>query len=1704
MNIAFIVGVARSGTSILGELIALHPDVRYLFEGNELWEAIDIPGRSDSHRLTADHASGKVIKTIRAVMKTNTANSALLVEKNPRNVLRIPFLHKILPEAKMIHIVRDGRDVACSLIPGIGKDTWEHLKPPSWRRFAEEKGIVRCAHTWKECMEIALHDLSKVPHLQIRYEDLVSKSREVAILILDYLGLSHHPAVLDFCSKIQNETEGSYHAKHQDEWFQNDHQRRVGRWSENLTVHEQKETEQIIGPLLEKLGYKTEHLARVTARPVCIAGMHRSGTSMVAQLLAKCGLYLGRQQDILGRASDNQDGFWENLQFVKLNDEILFRLGGAWDFPPRFRKGWEKLQDIRPIKDAAQKLTAAFQGHEPWGWKDPRNSLSAPFWEDILGPDNVRHIICLRNPLEVAGSIQKRNGNSFAFSFNLWLAYNKTILENTAPEQRIITHYEAFFSDPQRELQRLFDFLGIQVSSNVINEACSKVSRSLRHHAFKRDDLVKAGASRELIKLYEEMSAQAGPVYNQHTVAGKSDISKGDCMGSSLPSVAQEGSRSLQTQSDTIRKGLVSIVILTFNQLKFTQECIESIRQYTPEPHEIIFVENGSTDGTVTWLKDFVSKNTNCHLIDNGSNLGFARGCNQGINAASGEYILLLNNDVVVTAEWLSGLLECFVSEPGIGIVGPMTNNISGTQRDPNATYTTIKSMHEYAKVFREQHRHRRIPLRRIVGFCMLFSRELVDRIGMLDESFGTGNFEDDDFCLRAALEGYRNMIAGDVFIHHYGSRTFIGNKIDYGSTLSGHRKIFSEKWRIPANSDLGKKLLVSSALEEADELNQSGETDKAVERLLEGIQQAPDNPEIYRMMAQILVDAKRYQDGLDALKSIPDTVKRNAAEGLTGYAKEGLDLDNEAEDFADSVLAKEPTNGSALNLKGVLCYKRGDRPSAEAFFRRATEADPGFGEPYTNLGVMKWSAGDREGGLALLEQGFMLSPCIVEAATMYHAAITEMAAFARAERIFREAQALNPRNQKIAFLLIDLLLKQGHDDEAMSAIEDAMTVFTISDGLLAAALAVREKVGAKEIRKGPKKKNSLSLSMIVKNEEKFIAKCLMSVRPVADEMIVVDTGSTDRTQDIARALGAKVFELAWTGDFSEARNYAIAKSSGDWILSLDADEIISTRDHSALRELVEKSKPTAYKITTRNYSNEVGAQGFTSNVGDYPLEEAGLGWFPSTKARLFPNNPGIRFENPVHEFVESAVSKTNIPIKVCDIPVHHYGRLNVEKLRAKGEAYYQLGKKKLAEKGFTDPKALFELGVQAGELKKYDEAAELFEKLVAIAPQYPLAVFNQGLAYMELSRYPEALICSKKAYEMEPGRKECALNCAHCELILGDSGHAMNLLQEILRTVPDYAPALAIQAVAHALRGEKTAAIEIVEKLKSNRFDCSNCLHDMAEGLVLSGRYQAAMSVYDLIVQTHQFRSNTRELIEKCYEESKKGNEIPAEPRHAKGLNPYDRQLTQQEIEAKVHRSFVGGMWEEMGELQFRFLKARGMKPDHILFDVGCGSLRGGLHFITYLKPGNYYGIDLNASLIEGGRKELKAAGLADRKPHLLVNDKFEMYRFGASCDYAISVSVFTHIPMNHIIQCLVEMRKVLKPKGVYYATFFQAPSSSHLATLRHEPGGIVTTYHADPFHYSVEEFQFMAGLAGLNVTVIGDWGHPRGQRMLAFNIPT
>jgi hypothetical protein len=179
-----------------------------------------------------------------------------VVEKCPRNALRIPFLRAVFPQARLIHIIRDGRDAACSLVPGMASGQWLHLRPPGWQEIqARHEGVVRCAVAWQAIVQIALADLAGTDHLEVRYERLVADPQGAARELLEYLQLPPDPAVGEFARRIQDRTSGSYQARFQSQWYRHDHEVRVGRWRENLLPEQQDAIHALIGLTLSRLGY---------------------------------------------------------------------------------------------------------------------------------------------------------------------------------------------------------------------------------------------------------------------------------------------------------------------------------------------------------------------------------------------------------------------------------------------------------------------------------------------------------------------------------------------------------------------------------------------------------------------------------------------------------------------------------------------------------------------------------------------------------------------------------------------------------------------------------------------------------------------------------------------------------------------------------------------------------------------------------------------------------------------------------------------------------------------------------------------------------------------------------------------------------------------------------------------------------------------------------------------------------------------------------------------------------------------------------------------------------------------------------------------------------------------------------------------------------------------------------------------------------
>jgi glycosyltransferase involved in cell wall biosynthesis len=605
--------------------------------------------------------------------------------------------------------------------------------------------------------------------------------------------------------------------------------------------------------------------------------------------------------------------------------------------------------------------------------------------------------------------------------------------------------------------------------------------------------------------------------------------------------------------------GLTSIIVPCFNQREFTGLCLQALFRHTRPAWELILINNGSADDTAAYIagaQDAASVPVT--IITNARNLGFPAAINQGLQVARGEYLVLLNNDAVVTDGWLDQLIalaaapinlpaspEPPLASPSqggersgpdqggersgparIGLVGPMSNYAAPPQWVENVPYRDLDEMQVFARKWRDEHRGQWFTAGKLSGFCTLMKRVVYDAIGGLDERFGLGLFDDDDLAERARRAGFELAVAMDLFIHHFGSRTFAGNGIDAAALLEENARRFAAKWG----------------------------------------QGAP--------------------------------------------------------------------------------------------IGRRVELQP-------------WSSDATP------------PP---------------------------RAQAKPPR--------------------------------TTANGPRTA---------------------TVSLTMIVRDSEADLPRCLESVRGIFDEIVVVDTGSTDRTREIAEEFGARVFDFPWIDDFAAARNAALSHATGDYAFWLDADDVVDPPEREKLRALLDglvPGEPAAYVVRCACDPSTDGSGGRT--VVDH--------------IRLFPLREDVRWSYRVHEQILPALRRAGISERWTDLVVRHTG--------------------------YTDP---------ALRARKLDRDTRILLAELNDRPDEPFILFNLGSIAGERQDWPGALdylrrSLARSAPSDSITRKLFAL-IARAQQMLGNTGEALRSCAEGLSLDPEDAELWFRKGMVHRHRGESAAA---------------------------------------------------------------------------------------------------------------------------------------------------------------------------------------------------------------------------------------------------------------------------------------------------------
>ncbi|MBI1349395.1 glycosyltransferase [bacterium] len=649
------------------------------------------------------------------------------------------------------------------------------------------------------------------------------------------------------------------------------------------------------------------------------------------------------------------------------------------------------------------------------------------------------------------------------------------------------------------------------------------------------DDHLRLFTRREIEKLFFRAGYQGlqwqtvpGTGHAEWVVQGRpGTVQIGGLQISGLSSTAAEGFFAYQylvVAHTRLRPtdALTSIILVAHNQLHYTRQCLESLRFRTDEPYELIVVDNGSTDGTVDYLRG----QADLRLIENAENRGFPAAVNQGLAIAQGQQLLLLNNDTIVTTGWLRRLLDALHRDPQVGLVGPVSNQVSGPQQI-TVPYRDLASLDGFAWEWGQQHAGQLQELERLVGFCLLFRREVLEQIGGLDERFGIGNFEDDDYCRRARLAGFRTVVAVDSFVHHFGGRTFVGAGIDFAALMQANERLYRDKW-----------------------------------------------------------------------------------------------------------------SGSAPSSSAT--------PPSE--FR---------------LGLAP------EGGLQL------------------------------------------------------------------------------------------------------QRRSRVSLCMIVRNNADTIGPCLESIRPWVDEMLVLDTGSTDATPALCESLGARVRHWPWRDDFSAARNESLRDAQGDWVFWMDSDDTIPPDCGQRLRALVDSPHPDG----VLGYVMQVHCPG-PGSTGQHDVTVV-------DHIKLFRNRPDLRFEHRIHEQILPAIRRAGGEVQFTDIYVVH-----------SGSDHSAVGRERKLERDFKllhldlqerpdHPFVLFNLGMTHADVQDHDTAAHWLERCLEVSrPQeshvrkaYALLV---SVRYQQL-RYADAFATCQRARADYPDDKELLFRQAMLQHQFGRLDEAVQSYQEVL-----------------------------------------------------------------------------------------------------------------------------------------------------------------------------------------------------------------------------------------------------------------------------------------------------------------------------------
>lgn len=709
-------------------------------------------------------------------------------------------------------------------------------------------------------------------------------------------------------------------------------------------------------------------------------------------------------------------------------------------------------------------------------------------------------------------------------------------------------------------------------------------------------------------------------------------------------------------------KAVFSIIMPCYNGLNYTVQAVESVLRQDVD-FELICVDNASTDGTDGYLKSIQAQHDNVKLVLNEANRGVPGGLNDGMKLASGDYVVWLNNDIILPKDSLSLMRETLdvagmaLGLSKVGMVGPMMNFVGGRQLVEDAEYFP-SDIDTFAEKFGKDNEGQIYHTGWLCGSCLMMTRKLVDDVGEVDERFFPGGYEDNDYCLRAQLLGYKLLIAGDLFVHHWGSVTFKRSEFEPQKWGTRHRDTYYAKWR----DDKPKKLFAVYRVKDcADDLRRSlAQTEKFADGIVVWCDNCSDDT------AQVAAECEKVVQIVQSDLSFDERRDRNA---VINIAKEyepdwlvSIDGDEVFEDKFDYDYAQRlmhPNNPETLS----------------------------YGFHFYNfvLGETHWRSSGIFGDMKGFRMWRNLPEQFIVGGTSIglHCGSTPPIAFENRRwtgiRIKHYAFASEEKAQ------VKYEWYQEIDEEK----DEGFIGQNDYSHLISEEFSVTKW----------QENNDVSFYCLAKNGGQDLRVLLDSFSSVVDQIVVIDNESEDDTVDVAKEYGAEVYTWDEAFDFALVRNYAKSKCGGKWICTFDLDEIVDDDFIVEMRKLVEKDVDV-YLFDVNNYHKQ----------GGFSHSEA---------IRLYRNIPELVYRGLVHENFDQAVSEYKLKVVKPPHLIHHYGFLREsEDMSHKLDFYVELNKRQLAENP-NDPKAMFNLALHYVNDGEYGKARELLLKAVELDEKY-------------------------------------------------------------------------------------------------------------------------------------------------------------------------------------------------------------------------------------------------------------------------------------------------------------------------------------------------------------------------------------------------